>query len=282
MGAALRQDGSRGCVGAMGQAGGTQHLAESQRAGGFCRASMLSAAQAWWGWRGCGLGRKLGCICEGCVGPGSFRATALDQGHFSLVVQMKFHLQPWLLWGLKCNIFCAFLFVFLVIEDWLEHFVITSAIWIVWKSSLSYWPYWSVTPDVFLYTAVKQEVEPKPKIDLNHCYVKKQKRNWIIIFLWLHRIQIIIGHSWIQPKLKANQEAHRLAPHFWRGETLRAMSLHLVMSAANTAPMPTSTPFYCVLCMCAYICICVCLSRAAVYTKSLRWKRQVFKKLLIA
>lgn len=176
--------------------------------------------------------------------------------------------------------FHAFLFVLLVIEEWPECFVIISAIWIVWKSSLSYWPYWSITPDVFPYTAVKQEVEPKPKIDLNHCFVKKQKQSWIIIFLWLHWIQIIIGHSWIQPKLKADQEAHRLAPHFWRGETLRAMSLHLVMSAANLTPsMPTSTLFYCVLCMCAYICICVYLSSAAEYTKSLWWKRQVFKKL---
>lgn len=129
-------------------------------------------------------------------------------------VCLKSRLQSWLLWIVrhKRHLF-VWLGVFVVVEDWPESFVVIGAIWIVWKSSLGYWPCWGIIPDVFLYTAVKQEVEPKPKIDLNHCFVKNQNWTWIIVVFWLHWIQLIIGHSWIQPQLKPN----------WKKQTLTTL-----------------------------------------------------------
>lgn len=168
---------------------------------------------------------------------------------------------------------------FVVVEDWPESFVIIGAIWIVWKSSLSYWPCWGIIPDVFLYTAVKQEIDPKPKIDLNHCFVKNQNWTWIIVFYWLHWIQIIIGHSWIQPQLKANWKKHRLWPRFWIGETWKARSLRLVMGAANVTFMLIATLFY-YACVHTYICLCIyqVLSCIPIYFNE---KRRLTKPLLL-
>lgn len=118
------------------------------------------------------------------------------------------------------------------------------------KSSLSYWPCWGTIPDVFLYTAVKQEVEPKPKIDLNHCFVKNQNWTWIIVFFWLHWIQIIIGHSWIQPQLKPTWKKHRLWP--WIGETEGQESASC--NECGWCYLYANSNFI-LLCMCAYVCI---------------------------
>lgn len=176
---------------------------------------------------------------------------------------MKSHLQPWLLQGVEHNILG--LFAFVAAEGWPGRPVIIGAIWIAWTRSLGYWPYRGSAPDVFLYTAVKQEVEPKPKIDSNHCFVKSQNWSWIIIFLWLHWIQIIAGHSWIQPKLRANRNAQTLTRRLkrWDFEGQESVSCNECSECylyANTNSILS--------CMCAYIFICVYSSSSVVYTTS--------------
>lgn len=173
---------------------------------------------------------------------------------------LMFHLQFWLLLIVRHK---RSLVDFSVVENWPKSFVIIGAIWVVWKSSLGYWPCWGIIPDVFLYTAVKQEVEPKPKIDLNHCFVKNQNWTWIIVFSWLHWIQTIITPSWIQPRLKPNWTKHRLWPHFWIGETLKAESASC--NGCSWCYLSANSNFV-LLCMCAYAYACMYLPSVAVYT----------------